>query len=108
MAVMTKEIAKELIPNGYEIDIDGKEYWISDSDQYSTNGKYSYFCALELGKEYEDDEDPYYEDFIYIAFPLIDEDDDRYNPESEEWDGIYDLHNPEVLETPPDDGVYIY
>lgn len=39
---------------------------------------------------------------------MIDEDDDRYNPESEEWDGIYDLHNPEVLETPPDDGVYIY
>lgn len=31
MAKMTQEIAKELIPNGYEIDIDGKEYWISDS-----------------------------------------------------------------------------
>ena len=39
---------------------------------------------------------------------MIDEDDDRYNTESEEWDGIYDLHNPEVLETPLDDGVYIY
>ena len=95
-AVMTKEIAQEIIPDGSEWDVEGKTYWVSTSENYTLDGRFSYFKALEIGKEYEDEESLYDEDGVYVAFPIIEKDSDYYNPDPNEWCDIYDERNPEV------------
>ena len=49
-----------------------------------------------FGKEYEDEDALYFEDGVYVAFPIIEKDSDYYNPDPNEWCDIYDERNPEV------------
>lgn len=99
--IMTKEIAQEIIPDGSEWDVKGKTYWVSTSENYTLDGRLSYFKALELGKEYEDENDLYCEDDIYIVFPMIEREPACYNPEPNEWSDIYDELNPDVWQHMP-------
>ena len=39
-AIMTKEIAQEIIPDGSEWDVEGKTYWVSTSENYTLNGRF--------------------------------------------------------------------
>lgn len=96
MKVMDKEWAKRIIGDGSVWEVDGKEYYVGYDEEYTNKGYYSYFDALELGVEMDDDEDIMWKYGVYIVFPKIEEDSEYYNPEPEEWDAEYDEHRPEV------------
>ena len=99
--IMTLDVAKDIIGDSSEWDVEGKTYWVSTDEHYTLDGRLSYFRAVELGKEYEDEDELYDEEGVYVAFPLIDEDDERFNPEPEEWCAIYDERYPEVWAREP-------
>ena len=99
--IMTLDVAKDIIGDGSEWDVEGKTYWVSTDEHYTLDGRLSYFRAVELGKEYEDEDELYDEEGVYVAFPLIDEDDERFNPEPEEWCAIYDERYLEVWAREP-------
>ena len=99
--VMTKEIAMKIIKSGSVWDVEGKDYWVSDCEQYTNDGRLSYFRAVEIGTEYENEDDLSFEEGVYVAFPRIEEDDPQYNPEPNEWSDEYDISAAEVWERTP-------
>ena len=88
---------------------DGNRYCVYDQNgepNYTLTGKIAYFSALLIGKEIEVDATKLDEDLVdstlsyaevYIGYPIIEEDDPRFNPEPNEFNEIYDMDAPMLL-----------
>ena len=99
--IITEEIARQMLHGGGHVDVvAGVEYYISDNDQYTIEGDFSYFLAVPLVEiEVKDEEE--FENLssynlpslsVEIAFPRREDAD-----EEGEWDAQYDLDAPRLL-----------
>ena len=99
--IITEEIARQMLHGGGHVDVvAGVEYYISDNDQYTIEGDFSYFLAVPLVEiEVKDEEE--FENLssynlpslsVEIAFPRREDAD-----EDGEWDAQYDLDAPRLL-----------
>lgn len=98
--IITEEIARQMLHGGGHVDVvAGVEYYISDNDQYTIEGDFSYFLAVPLVEiEVKDEEE--FENLssynlpslsVEIAFPQREDAD-----EDGEWDAQYDLDAPRI------------
>ena len=87
---LTKEIARKHGFNWTE-EIEGKEYMLNITldPHYTLDGETSYFSAVLIGSEIEDEDDI---ETIFVGYPRRDE----VPEEPNEWDDIYDSDAPFV------------